>query len=909
MKMSGIGSLATILFLARAAAGLDIPLTVDESAGVGRGLEIVSGGIPLPEGKYKDTAAFSLFDGTTPVPVQVDPIVKYPDGSLHWALVSFPATLPANETRKWTLRDAPARVALPHPVQVSENGDLVEVSNGLVSFVVNKSAFNGFESIRLGRETIFKAAKTGLAVNGQGGPGKPTYFSYVYRGPVRTTLCIKGGFQGLAAPDWSLTLTLNAGEQAIHIEHALRNAGKNAQDFSVTSAQMRLGLSGILTPAAAGDSGKGGAYAWQRFNGATELLVFMRHGGRGNQGHYKAAVADNELAIELSPAAGPYTLNWGAHKSTEIDLVFGAGPGPEALAAPLHARAPCAHYAAHDGMGVGRNFGSLEDESATYREMNLKGFDDPKKMPRERPAPALYVGNFDAHATSECDHLQGLVFGYIRTGQRGYLDEAHAWSRYWRTFLLYRSDDWEYGKDGKYPTPKWGSGRVCSEGCHFYAAGLFNYALLTGSIDALEAAFDAAEFANVCWYGPYAGKKPGDNFSTYDSRGFSRCYIVMSRAYDVARDDKWLNYLLHYAQMAVRSPNRDPRGFCWGNSMSGAGSAAGAIQSSPELQELVKTEGITVEGNLYVHPKYGKYMPKGFGTWPAAMMAQANYVAWEALSACPAPTAQLTAEDVMDFTIAQAFLGVKYAYNPLQKAVYYYMHMDSPLPDMVPEWNGGKYKTYQPNGSDSWYTKWWPNVLAAGYLLTGDKTFKDTSREILWWGLSRDYVSKPMVPEGEAPPFARVEKNTKGDWMTPTVLALGLAAQTRSDSLPPAAITDLKASPAGNGKVTLTWSALADAGGGKVARYQVKYAEMPIKDDMNVNYREEFRSVTYWNLAANVLGEPVPSAAGKRETMTLDIPAGKTLHIAIRAFDNSNNRGPMSPCVIVAANGGAELRP
>jgi hypothetical protein len=53
----------------------------------------------------------------------------------------------------------------------------------------------------------------------------------------------------------------------------------------------------------------------------------------------------------------------------------------------------------------------------------------------------------------------------------------------------------------------------------------------------------------------------------------------------------------------------------------------------------------------------------------------------------------------------------------------------------------------------------------------------------------------------------------------------------------------------------------------------------------------------------------VPSAAGKRETMTLDIPAGKTLHIAIRAFDNSNNRGPMSPCVIVAANGGAELRP
>ncbi len=894
-------AVALVCLLSTCALALEVPLTVEEPSGAERRLEVVSGGIPLPEGKYKDAAAFSLFDGGAEVPVQVDPIVKYPDGSLHWALVSFPVSLPAKAKKTFTLRDAPGKAAPPNPVTVKENGDLVEVANGLVAFTVNKANFNGFESVKLGGKEVFKAAKAGLTANGKGGPAKPIHFAYAYRGPVRTTLYIKGGYGDLAEPNWAMTVTLNAGESAIRVEHALRNAGKGAKDVDVTSARLCLALAegGALAAGGSGDSGNGAAYAWRSFTGAADLLVFMRHGGRGNAGQYKVEVADGELAVELSPAAGSYKLAWGAHKDTELALVFGKTSTPEALAGPLHALAPCAWYSEHDGMGIGRGFGSLADETATYKAMGWKDFDDPKKMPREGPAPGMYVGSFDAHATSECDHLQGLVFGYIRTGQRGFLDQAHAWARYWRTYLLYRSDEWEYGKDGKYPTPKWGSGRVCSEGCHFYAAGLFNYALLTGSIDSLEGAFDAAEFANVAWYGLYAGKKPGDNFSGYGSRGFSRCYIVMSRAYDVARDEKWLKYILHYAQMAARSPNRDPRGFVWGNSMSGAGSAAGAIKGSPELQELLQKEGVTVEGNSCVHPKYGKYMPKGFGTWPASMIAQANYVSWEALSASPAPEAQVAAEDAMDFAIAQAHLGARYAYNPVQKAVYYYMHLDYPLPDMVPEWNGGKYKEYQPTGSDSWYTKWWPNAMAAGYRLTGEKVFRDKSMEILWWGLSRDYVGKPSVPEGTAPTYARVEKNTKGDWMTPTSLALGLVAHPRKDEQPPKAVADLKATAVGGGKVELAWTAPADEGGGKVARYQLKWAEKPVKDYLDVNYREESDKVCYWNMATNVAGEPAPQAPGAAEKMTVTVPAGKTLHFALRSFDDSSNRSKVGSVVQV----------
>ncbi len=864
----------------------EIKLHVDEPVGAARRLEVVSGGIPLPAGKYKPGAKFSLLDGTARLPVQVSPIVKYPDGSMHWALLSFPLSLGANGKKTLRLVEGGGDASPGNPVAVKEAGDLVEVSNGIVGFKINKAKFNGFESVSYRGREVFRAARAGMSAGGGGGPGKLSHFAYLYRGPVRTTLYLKGAFGAQKVPTWAMTVTLNAGESAIRVVHDLRNAGKGSAGISVKEPKLSLGIAGGLTAGKGGGSGRGAAFGWQEFAGAADLLVFMRHGGRGSKGAYKAEVAGKELALHLSAAGPEVKMAYGEHVSMEIDLVFGKAETAAALAEPLHTRADCAWYSAHDGMGIGRGFGSLADEAATYREMKLKNVDSPKKKPNERPTPGMYVGSFDAHATSECDHLQGLVFGYIRTGQRGFLDRAHAWARYWRTYLLYRSDEWEYGKDGKYPTPKWGRGRVCSEGCHFYAAGLFNYALLTGQVQSLEGAFDAAEFANVCWYGPYAGKKPGNNFSTYGSRGFSRCHIVMSRAYDVARDEKWLKYMLHYARMAVRSPNRDPRGFCWANSMSGAPRAMGTARKNPELQALIAKEGVKVEGKNCTHPKYGSYMPKAFGTWPAAMMAQANYVTWEALSDCPRPEAQLAAEDAMDFAIAQAYLGHKYAFNEKRKAVFYYMYMDCPLPDMIPS-----------GGGDAWYTKWWPNALAAGYLLTGDRRLKKTSRKLLWWGLSHAYRMRRLVPDGETPPYSHVEKNTKGDWMTPTALAFGLVAHPRRDAQPPKPVADLKALAAGGGKVQLSWSAPADAGGGKVARYQVKYAEKPLKDYPDVNYREEFRKICYWNMARNVLGEPKPAAPGAAEKVTVTVPAGKKLFLAVRSFDDSSNRSKLSNVV------------
>lgn len=887
-----IAGLSAVM-VSSAAPALEVPLTVEEPIGAERKLEVVSGGIPLPAGKYREGQAFSLFDGAAEVPVQVSPMVAYPDGSLHWALVSFPVTAPAKSKMTYTLKDAPGKARPANPVEVKETGDVVEVSNGLVAFAVNRTNFNGFEWVKHNGKPVFKAPKAGLLAGGQGGPAKPTHFAYHYRGPVRTTLYVKGLYGDGKTPTFAMAVTLNAGEPVIHIAHHLRNGGKGAPDTKVADPRICLGLAGDVQPGQGGNAGgKSPAFGWQPFGGGADFLVFMRHGGRGNKGVYKVEAAGGELAIHLTAGDSDLSLAQGEHKITEIDLAFGNAASKEALSEPLHALASCAWYSANDSMGVGKGFGSLDDEILAYRNAGWTKADDPKKMPHETPNPNLYYGWFDAHATSECDHLQGLVFGYIRTGQRGFLDDAHAWARYWRTYLVWRSDEFVYGKDGKFNTPKWGTGRCCSEGCHFYGVGIFNYALITGDIDALEGAYDWGEMAGVAWYGPYAGKKPGDDFSGYGSRGFARSYLAVSRAYDVARSKEWQDLLVHYVNMATRTPARDPRGFTIGWSSSNPGAAKGASGDKATIDKLIADERVEIVGANCKHPKYGEYRPKCVGTWPEAMESMANYVAWEALRDSPDPVAQLAAEDAMDYTIAEACLGVKYAYNPLQKCVYYYMHIDYPLPDYVPNWIGGKWDQYQAIGTDSWYTKWWPNALAYGYALTGDRMFKDKAMEVVWWGLSRDYVQPPRVPQGEAPPFTRVEKNTKGDWMTPVVFALGVGAAPKKNETPPEPITDLKAVPLGSGKVELSWTAPKDEAG-KVAGYQVKFADKPIKDYMEIDYREEFRAVTYWNTAKNVVGEPAPSAAGKTEKMTVETPAGKTVYFGIRSFDDSHNRSKL----------------
>ena len=99
---------------------LEVPVIVQEPAGIARKAEPVSGGIALAAGMFKPgTVKLALFDGTRPVPAQVSELVVGPTGFVRWVLLDFQLDLRANQTKTLTLKAS--RPAAPHrPLNVTE---------------------------------------------------------------------------------------------------------------------------------------------------------------------------------------------------------------------------------------------------------------------------------------------------------------------------------------------------------------------------------------------------------------------------------------------------------------------------------------------------------------------------------------------------------------------------------------------------------------------------------------------------------------------------------------------------------------------------------------------------------------------------------------------------------------------
>jgi hypothetical protein len=64
----------------------------------------------------------------------------------------------------------------------------------------------------------------------------------------------------------------------------------------------------------------------------------------------------------------------------------------------------------------------------------------------------------------------------------------------------------------------------------------------------------------------------------------------------------------------------------------------------------------------------------------------------------------------------------------------------------------------------------------------------------------------------------------------------------------------------------------------------------------------EDKDVTNWWMAKNLTGEPVPGAAGKKESFAVTGPglASNAVHFAVVSFDDSSNRSALSNVAEVA---------
>ena len=130
--------LAVTLAASPVLAAFEVPVVVEEPAGIARTNEPVSGGIALPSGRFKPGDTFALFEGARPVPVQVTPLVVGPKGYLRWVLLDYQLALKAGDNRTLTLRaGTPARPA--RPLKVRETAEGVTVDTGKITLSISKT--------------------------------------------------------------------------------------------------------------------------------------------------------------------------------------------------------------------------------------------------------------------------------------------------------------------------------------------------------------------------------------------------------------------------------------------------------------------------------------------------------------------------------------------------------------------------------------------------------------------------------------------------------------------------------------------------------------------------------------------------------------------------------------------------
>jgi hypothetical protein len=133
-----------------------IPLTVRETAGVGRAGEVLRSGVPLPRSLgVRDVRILAVVDAQgRAVPAEFVVLARWNAGKddaaapIQWLLVAFPATVAAGKSAAYTLVAGEGNPAPPAPLKLTRQGGHVVVDTGAAVFRLGGSGAL-FDEIRL----------------------------------------------------------------------------------------------------------------------------------------------------------------------------------------------------------------------------------------------------------------------------------------------------------------------------------------------------------------------------------------------------------------------------------------------------------------------------------------------------------------------------------------------------------------------------------------------------------------------------------------------------------------------------------------------------------------------------------------------------------------------------------------
>ncbi len=957
------------------AQAFEVPVNVEEPAGIARKAEPISGGIALPDGMFKPgQVKLTLFDGDKSIPVQVSELVVGPKGFVRWVLLDFQLDLKAKETKTLMLKTG--RPAIPNrPLKVTESTNLVRIDTGRVVFEVSRNKpFGLLENVIVNGNVTVHSGRISY-VDGLEGKqyfaDTPSLVNLHYVGPMRVTIEVRGKFidDKTTQMAYCTYITAWAGRSDILVRHSLINSHPDRRYFvKVKSSRIELKptkTSGTIVVGADKPMPVNGGGEVSLHQGLEEernrelasakltqagRVLWSGRGAKGWISNGSLWVADRlfrtdpprllgvslngtvvldaaarlfegqkqENTIRGRPYACQDDYRWlydcSVH-SSEYRIDFDATVDGKELAEKAHtaaarvwAFAPGEWYSRCNVLAVGR-FGTLADEIACHKKWGWTADREPDRSPN----PLRFVGYEDNHYESEADSAEGLLLMFLRTGKRGFFDEAEAWVRYHTDVQTWRTEGWQW-KDGGIWFPQggppgnrpvrnkanlefanwnkgtnidrtlWRLAMAKSCYCHFYGAGLVDWFCLTGDREALQAAIDNCE---TKWdeFTHFRNFTPGKS-NLASTRGFGRGFYVAVRTWMVQPDNPVLQKLVNLCRDTfVNLPEEylDERGV-----YAVVANKYPKTYLTDGIKEYMAKNNIAVDDSGTFRDGSGnswKWRDIG-GTWMIAYIQ----------SACNL-LAELTGdEELMDYVIASGHFTAKYMLSPVAKQTWYYTALGIPRKGDI--WDGWKYDGQQRNEfgegpkHSGWYTRFFPDCCIQAYGWTGHKHLLEKGKEFWSFGNRRRYQTTNLTPQHH---FA-THHPPKDDSTLSTARLFYEYSQPRQDTEPPSAIRDLTVTLLENGRAAVSFTAPNDAGG-RVARYQVKVAKMPILPYEQWDYSRDSGIRRNWWRAVNCKGEPVPKSTGSKvKFVATNVPDanGQPLFFAVRSFDDSSNRSAIS---------------
>ncbi len=637
-----------------------------------------------------------------------------------------------------------------------------------------------------------------------------------------------------------------------------------------------------------------------------------------------------------------------SHLSSQYVLDFAAPADPAALSAASRAAMERAWILAtpeaylHGDAIFSGKFATQAEEMACYDKWKWKYTKGQAPVKPRRAYPRFFRG-LDNHFEPENDCVDHLVMMWMRTGARPYWSALRSWGNYWTDLCAWRTDGWRW-KDGgvwKRTGPKGSApqrpadpvtgirnimplgdggadGRTfnmkrsgkkqlplkLSPGfvrdnymlgqykgcyCHNWSSGLLHLYCMTGDRDFLEAGLDRAEQGHDQETRAF-GRKPGDGRPF--SRSFTRTSMnVQSARMFFPRDEFFKKASEQIAGIFLSRKVREPRGL--------VNPAGGAPDKA--LSFFVGKGGLKAleESGSKFDKKSGFLTDKDGNKWrPIVQPAKWMFVPQS--RAMYRYYLETGNEDAHDWVIAYGQIVARVMLQRHGNFDYSRFLLDFPRRGVAKDfgsWNTDPKTNKWAEGPEinAYLARFHPDICARAYTLTGEPELKKGAYDVLFGGTHRGYNAPKMQPLDRVNYWMDYHSDHDGqiDYMLHTFY---VHANERKDAAPPAKVKDLKVSLAGK-TATVSFTAPADAGGGKVVRYQVKCSDKPIVG--YVKFLAAYNSFkdkdcTNWWMAANLSGEPKPKAPGAKESFAVSgVPAGAKF-FAVRAFDDSSNRSALS---------------